>query len=402
METIKDFEDDIYKCSKCAMCQSVCPVYKITGDESCVSKGKFIMLNGAVKGDLEYGRGLKKYLDLCLNCSACKKFCPSGIDVKQIFAAARHECNLPQRGFPGCFVAYSRAFQESASNAFFKFGLFFAKVCFSIYRLLKIDFLVSFFEPLLLKSGILGKRILLLNSVAKMSVKRNFKKAPKNKEGKNTLKVVYFEGCFTKYINPSTKNAVLNILHDEGIELIKADFECCAIGQYFNGNFEEYKKSMSSNLKKLNALEDFDYLLFDCASCLTTVSTYDERFRAKCVDFLELLKIIDYKVPKMPEAAYHKPCHLEVDVELLFQSTGFKFVNPEDYEGCCGFAGKFAMRKPDISLEISGKRARNLISKGPQYIITSCPSCIMGLNQGLIENKSNAKVLSVAEFLSLV
>ena len=31
MKKLKDFKDDVNKCSKCGLCQSVCPVYNITG-----------------------------------------------------------------------------------------------------------------------------------------------------------------------------------------------------------------------------------------------------------------------------------------------------------------------------------------------------------------------------------
>ena len=92
MKNLQDFADDINKCSKCGLCQSVCPVYKLTGNDCAVSRGKFVMLDGVLKGDLKLNRNIEKYLDLCIKCGKCKNFCPSDIDVCKIFAAAKYEC----------------------------------------------------------------------------------------------------------------------------------------------------------------------------------------------------------------------------------------------------------------------------------------------------------------------
>ena len=91
MDNLKSYEEDIYKCSRCALCQSVCPVYKATLNECAVSKGKFNMLNGILKGELSFSKRLKKYLDMCTGCNACKNFCPSDIDAGKIFSNSHIE-----------------------------------------------------------------------------------------------------------------------------------------------------------------------------------------------------------------------------------------------------------------------------------------------------------------------
>ena len=91
MQKLSDFKDDINKCSKCGLCQSVCPVYKITGNDCAVSRGKFVMLDGVLKGDLKLNKNIEKYLDLCLKCGKCTNFCPSAIDVCKIFETAKYE-----------------------------------------------------------------------------------------------------------------------------------------------------------------------------------------------------------------------------------------------------------------------------------------------------------------------
>ena len=42
-QILEDFKDEISKCSKCGLCQSVCPIYKLTGNDCAVSRGKFVI-----------------------------------------------------------------------------------------------------------------------------------------------------------------------------------------------------------------------------------------------------------------------------------------------------------------------------------------------------------------------
>ena len=60
MQKLDSFNDDINKCSKCGLCQSVCPVYKVTGNDCAVSRGKFIMLKGILNGDLKLNKIINK------------------------------------------------------------------------------------------------------------------------------------------------------------------------------------------------------------------------------------------------------------------------------------------------------------------------------------------------------
>ncbi len=89
MKSLEDFKEEIHKCSKCGLCQAVCPLYEITGNECTVSRGQFIMLDGVVKKDLKMNKNINKYLDICLKCGKCTKFCPSSIDICKIFETAK-------------------------------------------------------------------------------------------------------------------------------------------------------------------------------------------------------------------------------------------------------------------------------------------------------------------------
>ena len=42
-----DIKEEVYKCSKCGLCQSVCPIYLATKNEMYLSRGRYIVLNNS-------------------------------------------------------------------------------------------------------------------------------------------------------------------------------------------------------------------------------------------------------------------------------------------------------------------------------------------------------------------
>ena len=88
MEIIKE---EVYKCSKCGLCQAECPIYQLTGNDCTVSRGLFLMLKGYLKNELKMSKTINRYLDICLKCNACSKFCPSSINIVDVIIAGKHE-----------------------------------------------------------------------------------------------------------------------------------------------------------------------------------------------------------------------------------------------------------------------------------------------------------------------
>ena len=123
---------------------------------------------------------------------------------------------------------------------------------------------------------------------------------------------------------------------------------------------------------------------------------------AKFISLGELIvrQGMKFKFPKPIKVTFHKPCHLESDdflKPLLENCDNVEYIKMKDYDDCCGFAGEFAIKNHKISMSISKKKAQNIINTGADYVITTCPACILGLNQGLL---GKVKVLSLTDFIS--
>ena len=395
MKKLKDYEDEIYKCSRCGLCQSVCPVYKATLNECAVSRGKFNILNGIIKGELKLNSTVKKYLDLCTGCNACHDFCPSKIDVKDIFTTAKSEY----------YRTNKPVFFEKIINSYLLFKLVMWSGCifFFIYRLLKLNKAVKVFSKLIIKTGTAGKRIVLLNTLAECRYKN------KNSVSKNKIRnAIYFEGCFNKYLNSETKEAVKKILADSDIKLIQKNFECCGISYLNDGNIEQFKKLLDKNLNKIDS--EYEYVITDCASCAETLKSYKlfsnkkaaNNLSKKTIMLTDVIKNINFQCSEPFKIAVHKPCHDSYDfIEIVKNIKGTDYTEAKDFDKCCGFSGKFALQNQEISRKISKQKAQNYIDANVDFILTTCPACQLGLNQGLAELSDKNSSLKQPEVMNL-
>ena len=236
MKKLEDFAEDINKCSKCGLCQSVCPVYKVTGNDCAVSRGKFVMLEGVLKGDLKLNKNIEKYLDMCLKCGKCKDFCPSGIDVCKIFNVAKYECS--KNSFRG-----------------------------KVERFFESDF-------------VFGN---LMRIARKLT--HPFSRRSNLKAAQMSQKLLYFKGCVNK-VFPKTDKALARLLKHHPVKIIEPDFECCGIPFYVRGDKESYtsyKKSFEKIVQKYEVKE----IVTTCASCEKTLKGYN-------IGGLEVRSIFEY------------------------------------------------------------------------------------------------------------
>lgn len=389
MKKLEDFKVEINKCSKCGLCQSVCPIYKLTGNDCAVSRGKFVMLDGVLKGDLKLNRNINKYLDLCLKCDKCSNFCPSSIDVCKILETAKY--NYEKNTLWGKFIF----FFESK----YVFG--------NLLKLFKI----------------------IINSHPLREEKQLIASEASNRDvgaEANKLKLLYFKGCVNN-IFPQTDKFLHKLFDNSDVEIIEKKFDCCGLPFLSSGNLERFEEVKKHNLELMNC--DFDYILTDCASCESTLKwyfqptrndvgqespTYDLSLRANeksiaIPSFISLGELIanqniKFKFEKPIKVTFHKPCHLENDdfwLKIIENCENVEYVKMKDYDECCGFSGEFAIKNHKISMQISKQKAQNAINTGADYVITTCPACVLGLKQGMLGIKKSPKVLSLSDFLNL-
>ena len=312
MKDFFEYKEEIYKCSKCGLCQSVCPVYKITKNECAVSRGKFILLNAIIQNELKLNKSVMDNIDLCTNCNACKDFCPSDIDAREIFASVRHSFLLNRKGSK--IISSIKLFELKMRILQFFIGIF---------RALKLDKITSLFLRKKNHNQILFKKIRFLNSIIPIKVKYEKKKHQPTNKGK----VFFFEGCFNKYINPSSKNASIKILEELGYEVLAGKSGCCGINKYYEGHFEDFTRNAKGLLKDIPS--GIDFIVVDCDCCnaglkkIFELADSNQKLKDKVVGLSELLIKNNYtkKYSKKIKYTYSKTCSGENSSEVLFKNN---------------------------------------------------------------------------------
>lgn len=410
MKTFDDYKDEIYTCSRCGLCQSVCPVFEVTKKETTVSRGFFSLLNGITKGHLKFNKKIRYNIDKCLGCNKCKAFCPSGIDTEKIISSAKISSfdyaplwkKLALRGL------YSKTFLRIA-------GLV------RIYRVFPVLDFTSFGKVLhkFLTPNVRGKKnrhpeFISGSHRLGMQVKSYFGKMLSSvqndvkEENLNSVsKVVIFPGCINNYFNPSSLNAIKTLLHKNGITSAIPDFDCCTMPAHSIGDITNFKKFAIKNLNKIP--NDTDFVLFDCASCKKAFELYtevlegDEKKKAedvfaKCKHINEFLLEQSFDLPVLDEKIdYHAPCHLDCADKTfeLMTKTGLDVTLLP--ERCCGSAGLFFIENYAISNELAKKK---ILEAKSDTILTDCPLCRLGLIKGSVLSNYDIRVTSLVEMLA--
>jgi glycolate oxidase iron-sulfur subunit len=104
---------------------------------------------------------------------------------------------------------------------------------------------------------------------------------------------------------------------------------------------------------------------------------------------------------------YHDPCHLsrgqairEAPRKLLRMIPHVNLIEMEESNRCCGGGGMFSFTHPEISKEIGRRKASYIAASGADVVATSCPSCMMQLEDVLTRSGLPQNVMHVVELLA--
>lgn len=213
----EDYKEILHGCSKCGLCQKVCPVFAETKNEKYLARGIIIMLRSVFNKKLKL-KDAAKHIDNCIACTKCKDICPSEIDMSEISICIKKEC-LDNNKIKKVFVEF-----------------------------LQSDF-------------ILGVLLYAANILRSLFIKKS-KKFDK--------KVIFFIGCKTPL---STINKITEKYNRESIEVIYVNSVCCGLPYLQSGNIKQFKKSAEKNMNKI---KDYDKVYFICEKCLNVFNFYKQ------------------------------------------------------------------------------------------------------------------------------
>ncbi|MEC4719123.1 FAD/FMN-binding oxidoreductase [Noviherbaspirillum sp. CPCC 100848] len=224
----------------------------------------------------------------------------------------------------------------------------------------------------------------------------------------DTEAVFYFPGCGSERLFSQVGLATQAMLWHVGVQtVLPPGYLCCGYPQRGSGQYDKAEKMMTDNrvlfhrmANTLNYL-DIKTVVVSCGTCFDQLQSYEfEKIFPGCriIDIHEYLLEKNVKLEGVAGTRYmyHDPCHTPMKQQdplktvnaLITTGDGVKV---EKNDRCCGESGTFAVSRPDISTqvrfrkEIEMKKGADKLRGdgfgGDVKILTSCPSCLQGLNR---------------------
>jgi FAD/FMN-containing dehydrogenase/Fe-S oxidoreductase len=220
-----------------------------------------------------------------------------------------------------------------------------------------------------------------------------------------TEAVFYFPGCGSERLFSQVGLATQAMLWHAGVQtVLPPGYLCCGYPQKGAGQFDKADQIITDNrvlfhrvANTLNYL-DIKTVVVSCGTCYDQLQGYqfDKIFPGcRIVDIHEYLLEKGITLSTQGAYLYHDPCHSPMKLQAPMKTvTALLGDGVLESSRCCGESGGLATSRPDISTQIRFRKEEE-IRRGEQAlrdsgavkaqenikILTSCPSCLMGLNR---------------------
>lgn len=404
-------DDKITGCMRCGLCQAVCPMYGATGQEADVARGKLFLINNMAHMILTDPKALAEKLGRCLLCSSCQAACPSGVQIMDIFREAREivynylGLNPLKKMIFGVLLAKPGLF-----NFAMRFGYPAQKILFRKASNTQDTVCAPMFN------SILGDRHLPPLTKKPLHAIYGALDEPRTPKG---IKVMFFPGCVGDKMYVDMGEACIKALrhHDVAIFMPKR-IACCGIPAVCSGDVKGMLRELGANLEIMGK-GDFDYIVTPCASCTSTIidlwpeyaaqlgereRKLAEDFAAKTMDInVFMVEVLGVKPreakPGARAVTYHDPCHLVKSLGITQEPRAviqanreYELVEMDEHDRCCGCGGSFSLFHYDYAKQIGQRKRDNIVKSGARVVATSCPACMMQLEDMLSHNGDQIKV----------
>ncbi|MBI3596579.1 MAG: FAD-binding oxidoreductase, partial [Nitrospirae bacterium] len=382
-------------CATCGKCNTVCPVYDITQEESNGARGWFHILTAS---DYSYEKAAR-VVEACVNCKSCYAVCPAGIDVSKYVLEKRAERPNRLTGLIFGLQAQPWLFESLLKLAGWTQPLWDTSAGRTVLEYLTRPILMGLSPTARLSCKIILPRL------ATRTLRQRFASLTEEAGGNGT--VAYFHGCAANYFRDGVGEAVIRLLQRQGTRPVLPRQRCSGTPIETYGHRELARKYARFNMESLLR---FETVVTGCASCTFMLKDYarlcsDEQDRARAADLAGRVKhITEYLIetgtrPPNPAAdvppktvAYHSSCHLRAagvtkePRELLRRISGMRFIEMRDADRCAGGAGTFIVKNYEQSRRIFERKRRAIVESGADVVATSCPACMIQLKTGMQNN----------------
>lgn len=395
--SIKALENDLSLCTRCGMCQSVCPLYSETGREPDSARGKLALLDGLRFSLLSNPDGVMDLLQRCLLCGACASHCPRKVNSISVFLRAR----MIISGITG-LNPFKKAILRAACNNPVIFDMILDAAGF-FQKKLSAD-IAGTSDFSCIRDGFRSKQ----------RISRNF--APKSfSEITGTVdyrrpgskgRVAFYPGCLVNRMYPFVGTASLNAIIDCGYDVVVPDgLVCCGMPAAASGDMGSARMAAEKNAEILKK-SGCDLIVTACPTCgyamkklwsvFAEKSGHNDSFDyvsekiADISDFIIRYGEKKYSAPgpdfgsdDRKTVTVHDPCHLKRSLgiykepRLILEMAGYKVREMKNSDRCCGMGGTFSISHYDLSMSVAEEKKKAVMDSGADVLAAACPACMM-------------------------
>jgi glycolate oxidase iron-sulfur subunit len=382
--TPEQLKEAIDLCVRCGRCLAGCPVYRLTGWEGSVARGKLALLRAELTGEENLEDRMKNLLSHCLLCGACAEGCASGVKGDEIIQAGR---TLAVKD-GGLAKLKSLLTRDVLSRGPVQQGLWKGRSLF--LKNVPEESGLHFRFPM---PGLDRDRWLPQPAI------RTFLNSSRQLHPGPGPRVALFVGCVSNFLRPQSAEAAVRLLENAGATvIIPPDQVCCGKPAAGAGDARTARFLAERNARAFDPA-DFDYLTTFCATCSEQLLQYRQwpdlpqgaALAEKVVDLSRLLQdVLAWKPDPGPSDSsdraervfYHDPCHLRRKQgifreprDLLRALPGVELVGADEAPVCCGYGGLFNLWHYDLSQDLFKIRADTIRPHAPDLVVTSCSGC---------------------------
>ncbi len=407
--------DLIAKCNRCGFCQAGCPVYRVTGEEHSLARGRWAVARGLILGEIELTPDAIHALDDCLLCRGCTAHCFPALKTDEVVTAIRH-MYLARYGQP--------ALQRTV----------FRKVLSDSKRLewagrMAVWAKRTGLADLAYKSGLLGlvdKRLAVAHQVVETMPEQIFRRGIQNGRSKPAnpkFQVGYFVSCGFSIQYPEVVEATLRVLARNECAVTVLNNTCCGRPAQAYGDLEAARDIARKNIDRLAPAMEMDAVVSECGSCSTHLKDYgqllkdDPAYAEKAATLAEKIRSFsEFLVGIGPNGAlgavqgivtYHDPCHLSNRFakitaqprKLLNSTPGITYKELPEADWCCGAAGSYTFLHHQEAVGVLDRKMGNVEKTGASILATECPACMMHLAYGVKRRSLPVQVRHLSQIL---
>ena len=407
--------DTIAQCNRCGFCQAGCPVFRVTGEEHSLARGRQAIARSLILGNLELTPDVFHALEDCLLCRGCTAHCFPAIKTDEIVTAIRH-AYITRHGQPmwqrilfRTILSDSKKLETAARMALWA----------------KRSGLATVAE----KTGILNlvdKRLQVANQVVPPMTGKPFLRGGQAQvptPDKVKHRVGYFASCGFSFQFPEVVEATLRVLARSGCAITVLDNTCCGRPAHSYGDLDAARGIARKNVDRLAGAMGLEAIVSECGSCSTHLKDYGNLLKGDSA-YAEKAAALSKKVRSFSEflaeagadgglgtlsgtVTYHDPCHLSNRFakitaqprKLLKSIPGMTYKEMPEADWCCGAAGSYTFLHHPEATGVLDRKMGNVEKTGADTLATECPACMMHLSYGARKKGLPIQVRHVSQIL---